>query len=62
MKPIRGGAREGAGRPKSQDTTPVSIRMNSLQKAIYMKSGGAKWLKNLLNTLDELDKVKNKYK
>lgn len=51
MKANRGGARPGAGRkPSTNPTKPVSIRMTQAQHAEYMRRGGAKWLKNILET------------
>ena len=48
----RGGARHNAGRkPSTNPTRPISIRLTAAQHAAYMKQGGAKWLKAILDTL-----------
>ena len=36
------------GRPKGPRTIPVCIRMTEAEHAIYLKRGGAKWLKGLM--------------
>jgi len=52
MKQNRGGARPGAGRrPTKNPTKPISIRLTQAQHAEYMKQGGAKWFKNILQNL-----------
>jgi len=49
---MKGGARPGAGRkPTKNPTKPISIRLTQAQHAEYMKQGGAKWLKNILQNL-----------
>lgn len=45
---MRGGAREGAGRPKAPATTVVRVRLTQAQHAQYIERGGDVWLKRIL--------------
>ena len=45
---MRGGAREGAGRPKAAPTTIVRVRLTDAQLAAWRARGGDAWLKALL--------------
>ena len=46
---IKGGKREGAGRPAlAQPTKPVMLRLTETQRLKYLELGGARWVKRLI--------------
>lgn len=56
---MKGGKREGAGRPPAPTRpTPVSWRPDSQgQRDKFLELGGARWLKRLLNDAMAADKT-----
>ena len=48
---MKGGKREGAGRPPSADkaTLLITIKATPAQKAKFLELGGSRWVKRLLN-------------
>ena len=53
---MRGGKREGSGRPlATKPTKAFSVRLNAQQHAVYMRLGGARWLKRTLDAVHEQD-------
>lgn len=55
---MKGGKREGAGRPKAEPTTPVMLRLNEAQRLKFLELGGARWAKRLLDEAIEQTKGK----
>lgn len=45
---MRGGAREGAGRPKAEPTTVIRVRLTPAQYKAYVERGAEHWLKRVL--------------
>lgn len=45
---MKGGARNGAGRPKAAPSVVVRIRLPLEQHAAYLERGGDVWLKRLI--------------
>ena len=45
---MRGGARQGAGRPKEAPKTIVRVRLTAEQHAAWVERGGEIWLKRVL--------------
>lgn len=45
---MKGGKREGAGRPPSPPTVLVRIRLTPAQHAAYIERGAEHWLKRVL--------------
>ena len=53
---MKGGKREGAGRPKAPDSTLLCIRMQVDTHASIMALGGSRWAKRVLTeALDNLN-------
>ena len=52
MVTARGGRREGAGRPKAliPSTKQIKVLVTEDQHAKFLELGGAKWIKDLINT------------
>ena len=46
---MKGGAREGAGRPHAEPTKPAQIRLTERQRVKYLELGGARWVKRLID-------------
>ena len=46
---MRGGAREGAGRPKAEPTVLVRLRLTPAQYKAYVERGEEHWLKRILS-------------
>jgi hypothetical protein len=57
---MKGGKREGAGRPKAEPTTPVMLRLTDRQRDKYLELGGARWVKRLID--EEIEKTQAKGK
>lgn len=57
---MKGGKREGAGRPKAPPTVVVRIRLTPRQHAAYSEFGAEIWLKRILNENDSLIKIISK--
>jgi hypothetical protein len=54
---MKGGKREGAGRPSKPPTQTVSIRLSKAQHAGYIERGGARWVKRLIDELIEAKRL-----
>ena len=51
-KPTRGGAREGAGRPTTDNPKKsMTIRLTDSQRETFKNQGGNRWLSALLDSL-----------
>ena len=50
---MKGGKREGAGRPSSTDpaTKLVTVKMTPKQHAKFLELGGSRWVKRLIDAL-----------
>lgn len=46
---MKGGKREGAGRPKAAPTIPIRVRLTPDQHAAYERLGAEHWLKRILS-------------
>ena len=46
---MRGGKREGAGRPKAAPTIPIRVRLTPDQHKAYTERGADIWLKRVLS-------------
>jgi len=51
---MKGGKREGAGRPPGPSTVTVRIRLSPAQHTAYVGRGSERWLKRVLE--EELNK------
>jgi hypothetical protein len=55
---MKGGKREGAGRPKAEPTTVIRVRLTQPQHAAYVERGAEHWLKRVLDTPEQPPKEK----
>ena len=56
---MKGGKREGAGRPLGStkpEAKPRAIRMTDAEHAMYVQLGGVRWVRRLINA--EIGKTK----
>ena len=53
---MRGGKREGAGRPPAPPTIMIRVRLTPEQHKAYTERGAEHWLKRMLNELMEKNK------
>jgi hypothetical protein len=56
---MKGGKREGAGRPKAEPTTPVMLRLTEAQRLKFLELGGSRWAKRLLDEAIEQTRGKS---
>lgn len=50
---MKGGKREGAGRPKAEPTTVIRVRLTKPQHAEYVERGAEHWLKRVLDAPEQ---------
>jgi hypothetical protein len=53
---MRGGKREGAGRPPAPQAIIIRVRLTPEQHKAYTERGAERWLKRMLNELMEKNK------
>lgn len=57
---MKGGKQPGAGRPKAEPTTPVTVRLTAAKKDKFMEMGGARWVNRLIDEALAKDKACSK--